>query len=73
MEEQIRLINEDETEDKISIWLYNRGVIGIIRLAFDLSFNNISKVGKKVYKEIFAYEVKNEKQKICSIRYPRES
>lgn len=39
---------------KLGLWMYNRGFIGLIILAFDFLFNDGEKVSNKIYEEIFA-------------------
>ena len=46
-------MNKDYVETKLGLWLYQRGVLGLIRLAFELWFGSGVELGKKLYKEIF--------------------
>ncbi len=45
---------KETAEVKLGLWLYDRGFLGLIRLSFDFWFRDGAKVGKKIYKEIFA-------------------
>lgn len=47
-------INRENIETLLGIWLYNRGFLGLIILAFDFSLNKSEKVYKKIYLEIFS-------------------
>jgi len=44
----------ETAEVRLGLWLYNRGFIGLITLAFDFLFNKAEKVSEKIYKEVFA-------------------
>jgi len=44
----------ETAEVRLGLWLYKRGFLGLIILAFDFLLNNGEKVGKKIYKEVFA-------------------
>ena len=46
---------------KLGLWMYNRGFIGLIILAFDFFFNDVEKVSNKIYEEIFAKRGKYER------------
>jgi len=43
----------ETAEVRLGLWLYDRGFLGIVRLAFDFFFNDVEKVSGKIYKEIF--------------------
>lgn len=44
----------ETAEVKLGLWMYNRGFIGLIILAFNFLFSDEKKVSNKIYEEIFA-------------------
>lgn len=53
-------MNRDDMEVKLGLWLYDRGFLGLIRLASEFYFGDAEKVGKKLYKEMFVKGRKDE-------------
>ncbi len=46
-------LTKDYIETRIGLWLYDRGFLGLIRLAFKFMWCGKYKVREQIYKEIF--------------------
>lgn len=44
---------KEQIEFKLALWLYYRGFLGLVGLAFAHLFGDAEEIGKKIYKEIF--------------------